>query len=59
MVGRVHLSFAVAGNLNLDQYLLVERIPGPDEAVEVLETFFEPGVLPRTWLWPWLGLARR
>jgi len=39
----VHLSFAVAGNLNLDQYLLVERIPGPDEAVEVLETFFEPG----------------
>lgn len=39
----MRLAFAVAGNLNLDQYLLVERIPGPDEAVEVLEAFSQPG----------------
>jgi ribokinase len=42
-VAGVRLAFAVAGNLNLDQYLLVERIPGPDEAVEVLEAFSQPG----------------
>uniref|UniRef100_A0A7J3X8Z8 Carbohydrate kinase family protein n=1 Tax=Thermofilum pendens TaxID=2269 RepID=A0A7J3X8Z8_THEPE len=42
-MARVQLVFAVAGNLNVDQYLLVERIPGPDEAVEVLDTFSEPG----------------
>ncbi len=39
----MQLVFAVAGNLNLDQYLLVERIPGPDEAVEVHDTFSQPG----------------
>lgn len=30
--------FAVSGNANLDVYLVVERIPGPDEAVEAVET---------------------
>lgn len=37
------LRFAVAGNLNLDLYYVVQRIPQPDEAVEAEEHFSRPG----------------
>lgn len=38
-----HLRFAVAGNLNLDLYYIVEKIPRPDEAVEAEQHFSKPG----------------
>lgn len=37
------LQFVVAGNINLDAYYVVDKIPQPDEAAEVLETFSRPG----------------
>jgi len=40
---RGYLRFAVAGNLNLDLYFIVGRIPQPDEAVEAQQHFSRPG----------------